>query len=239
MSKLIAVSGSPGSGKTTVAVKLAQELQGYSNSVVIYISFDWNTPSLSYIFPQNKSEDLFSVGKIFNMTDIYKEDVLKQTVTSKEIPNLGYLGLKCGENRYTYPFPTEDKVLALFEVLKNLADYVIVDCTCNTDDIVSEYAVKTADLIINVISPDLKGVTYMVSADKGALDASRSLNAVNTICNDIYLPIDEVSRYLGEIQTVIPYSSEIKRQSVTGMLATRVSDKRYRAALAKIIGRVI
>ena len=80
MSKLIAVSGSPGSGKTTVAVKLAQELQGYSNSVVIYISFDWNTPSLSYIFPQNKSEDLFSVGKIFNMTDIYKEDVLKQTV---------------------------------------------------------------------------------------------------------------------------------------------------------------
>lgn len=239
MSKLIAVSGSPGGGKTTSAIKLAQEIQSNSNGVVIYISFDWKVPSLSYVFPQHKTEELFSIGKIFNLTEIYKEDVLKQTVTAKEMPNLGYLGFKSGENRYTYPFPTEDKVINLFEILKGLADYIVADCTDNTDDIVSKYALKKADVIINVISPDLKGITYLASADKTEFDTEQSLNVINTIHNDVYLPVDEVTRHCREIKTVLPYSSEIKKQSITGTLANEVNDKCYKAALTKIIKEVI
>lgn len=241
MSKVIAVTGSPGSGKTTTAVKIAQEIQAHKNGIVLYVSLDWTVPSLSYIFPQHKSTELFSIGKIFDLIDIYKEDVLKQTVTTKEMPNLGYLGFKSGENRYSYPFPTEDKIISFFEILKSLSDFVIVDCTNNSDDIVTEYAIKNADRIIEIISPDLKGITYLSSIAKDQFTAEQSLKVINITYNNLYLPIQEVKKCCDGINTklTLPFSSELEKQAITGTLSSRLSDKRYTSALSEILKEVI
>ena len=70
MGKLIAVWGSPDSGKTTFSVKLAEALYNRSRgksamrseaSKVIIVFTDIVTPTIPVIFPNFRSEDVFSV----------------------------------------------------------------------------------------------------------------------------------------------------------------------------------
>lgn len=111
MAKIISVIGSPGSGKTTVALKLAQELYcSTSNGAVIYLSPSLKVPALGVLFPNYKPDSVFSLGAMFDKTDIFEEDVLNHLVTVKAMNNFGCLGYMTGENKYTYAQLTEDKV---------------------------------------------------------------------------------------------------------------------------------
>lgn len=123
MGKIIAVCGSPSSGKTTVGLKIAQELYFKKKKPVFFLSPDWNKPTLSYLFPRRKESDLFSLGAVMDHTAITQEELLKHTVCTEQMKDFGFLGLKTGENRLSYPVPTEDKVLGLFRVAKELAAY--------------------------------------------------------------------------------------------------------------------
>ena len=82
MSKTIAVCGSPGSGKTTAALKIAQELYYEKKGTILFLSPDMSVPAMAFIFPHCKDSDLFSIGKALDKTDIFKEDVMKQIVVS-------------------------------------------------------------------------------------------------------------------------------------------------------------
>lgn len=130
MAKIISVIGSPGSGKATVALKLAQELYcSTSNGAVIYLSPSLKVPALGVLFPNYKPDSVFSLGAMFDKTDIFEEDVLNHLVTVKAMNNFGYLGYMTGENKYTYAQLTEDKVSSFFDVLDRMTGYVFVDCT--------------------------------------------------------------------------------------------------------------
>lgn len=60
MAKIISVIGSPGSGKATVALKLAQELYcSTSNGAVIYLSPSLKVPALGVLFPNYKPDSVF------------------------------------------------------------------------------------------------------------------------------------------------------------------------------------
>ena len=54
MSKLIAVWGTPDSGKTTFATKLARSIYEEYQSTVIVVYADNETPTLPVIFPNYK-----------------------------------------------------------------------------------------------------------------------------------------------------------------------------------------
>lgn len=125
MGKIIAVCGSPGSGKTTASLKIAEEIYYAKNGSVIFLSPDLNVPCLAFVFPNCKEEELYSVGVAMDRTDIYREDVLRQMNYVKSMENFGFLGYKAGENKYSYPRPTEDKILNLFSILKELAIIVL------------------------------------------------------------------------------------------------------------------
>ena len=49
MSKLIAVCGSPGSGKTTTALKLAEEIYYEKKASVQFVSPDLSVPCMAYL----------------------------------------------------------------------------------------------------------------------------------------------------------------------------------------------
>ena len=90
MAKIISVIGSPGSGKTTVALKLAQELYcSTSNGAVIYLSPSLKVPALGVLFPNYKPDSVFSLGAMFDKTDIFEEDVLNHLITVKAMNNFG------------------------------------------------------------------------------------------------------------------------------------------------------
>ena len=102
MSKLIAVWGTPDSGKTTFATKLARSIYEEYQSTVIVVYADNETPALPVVFSNYKKEDMFSVGAALAKTDVTQEDVVKQLVTVKDKQNFGFLGFTDGENRFIY-----------------------------------------------------------------------------------------------------------------------------------------
>lgn len=106
MGKLIAVWGSPDSGKTTFSVKLAEALYNRSRgkSAVIVVFTDIVTPTIPVIFPNFRSEDVFSVGTILTKPDFFADDVVSNMVMTKDRMNLGYLGYKDSENKHSFAF---------------------------------------------------------------------------------------------------------------------------------------
>lgn len=132
---------------------------------------DLETPTLPVIFPNEKSENLGSVGIPLSKTEIDTDDVIKNLVTIKERQNFGFLGFRAGENKFTYPRYGKAKAEELYATLGMLADYVIVDCTSNLENnVLSSVAVEQADQIIRLASPDLSAISFFLS-QKGVYDA--------------------------------------------------------------------
>ncbi len=152
--KIIAVWGSPASGKSTFAVKLATAIYDNFESTVIVLFTDLETPMIPVIFPNDKPEDNGSVGVPLSKTDIEKEEIIKNLVTVKSRQNFGFIGYKDGENKFTYPRFGRAKAEELLARLSELADYVIVDCVSSLEsNPLASTAVELADQIIRLAYP--------------------------------------------------------------------------------------
>lgn len=132
MGKLIAVWGSPDSGKTTFSVKLAEALYNRSRgkSAVIVVFTDIVTPTIPVIFPNFRSEDVFSVGTILTKPDFFADDVVSNMVMTKDRMNLGYLGYKDSENKHSFPDYTEEKAKVKNSIYEEWCDTLIA---CQND----------------------------------------------------------------------------------------------------------
>ncbi len=240
MSKLIAVCGSPESGKTTLGLKLAQEIYYSKKTSVLFLSVDLNVPVMGYVFPHSKTSDLHSIGKTLDKTDIYREDVIKQIVTVKTMRDFGYLGFKAGENKYSYPRATEDKVLDLFRCMSEIAEYVVIDCTSDNDNLISSLAIRESDNVILTVTPDLKCMTYYSSNGDAFLGcADKAEFVMNIMDKDLFLPIEEVKSHFKKIELVLPYSHVLKQQTITGTLSEKLADRKYREVVSKLAKAVI
>ena len=106
MSKLIAVWGTPQSGKTTFTVKLANALnlggKGKSIHSAIAVFPDITTPVVPTVFPNKKDEELYSLGSVLQKPDLTRNLVVSNTIFVKDRSNLGFLGYTAKENRYSY-----------------------------------------------------------------------------------------------------------------------------------------
>lgn len=240
MGKMIAVCGSPESGKTVTAVKLAQEIYSKTKQRVIVFSPDMTVPFLGIMFPHNKSSELFSIGHALDQTDICKEDIIRHIITAKAMPDLGYIGFKAGENKYTYPRPTEDKIRQLLACLHLLADYVVIDCVSDVSDLISSMALSESEHIIQTVSPDMKCMTYYTSNSERFISlADRSITVMNTLDKDMFLPTEEVRSHFKNVRFSLPYSFTLKKQAYTGALCETLNDAKYRKVITETARAVI
>ena len=88
--KIIAVWGSPHSGKTTFATKLATAIYSSFESTVITLYTDLETPVIPVLFPFDKNEDLGSVGYPLSKTEVEQGDT-SRTNTVRKISIKGWL----------------------------------------------------------------------------------------------------------------------------------------------------
>lgn len=240
MGKMIAVCGSPNSGKTTAALKLAQAIYGLRKTSVQFLSPDLNVPCMAYLFPNGKDSDLYSLGAALDKTDIYKEDVLRQTVNVKTMQNFGFLGFKLGENNYSYPRPTEDKVIQLFAVLKDCAEYVVVDCSYDSEDMVSSIAKRDCDVAVQMFTPDMKCISYYASCvNQFLMIDGKKLKVLNMTDNDIYAPIQETEKHFHGMDFILPYERMLKQQMITGTLSERIGACRYKSEIERVAKAVM
>ena len=240
MGKLIVVCGSPNSGKTVTSLKLAQEIYTENKKNVMFVSPDLRVPTLSYLFPNGKDNELYSLGVALDKTDVLEEDVLKQTVTTKNIANLGHLAFKLGENKFSYPRPTEDKVVQLLSVLRGVADYTVVDCTCDADDIISSIAMRDCDIAVQLFNPDMRCISYYASCfERFLLIQDKLIKVLNTIENDVYSPVCEVAAHFKGTDLKLPYERVLRWQTITGTLSEKIRAGKYKKELGRLTKAVL
>lgn len=240
MAKIIAVCGSPASGKTTAGLKIAEEIYYSTNLPVLFVSPDTNTPTLSLLFPRTKETELFSLGEALDKTTITCEDVLRQIVYTNNMRNFGFLGLKLGENKHSFPKPTEDKIREFFVSCGKIAPVVVVDCMSCFDDLISEIAMREADVNIQLICPDLRCMGYYSAYEERYIAVQdKCIKIINLIDNDIFLPIEEVKTHFKGVKYILPYSRALKQQAITGTLTEKISDTKYRDICIRIAKQVL
>ena len=241
MAKLIAVCGAPGSGKTTVAFKLAQEIYlSTSDCSVTFLSPDIIVPSVGMLFPSYTPDSLFSLSAVLDCTDISDDLIMGNLVTVKNMKNFGCLGFMSGDSKYSFPTPTKEKVMNLLDVLSAPEGYVFVDCSNDDSDLISKQAIARADHIIQVITPDLKSMTWLNSyGDKITAGLEQCIKVVNITENELYIPLEDVCTHLKNVACVLPYCRQVRQQLLDGRMYDRLNAKEYKKRLSGLVNRVI
>ena len=240
--KVLAVMGSPGSGKTTAAIKLALELAKHrKNAVVVFC--DPFAAVIPYILPADTAVDT-SLGALLTAPGVTQADILDACVP---IPQSGYislLGYKAGESLMTYPKITKDKTVDFFIMLRHLADYVLIDCSAVFEaDPVSIVGIETADAALRLGTSNLKGISYFQSHMPMLADSVfRSHEHLKAI--SLLKPGQEweaVSQQYGGADFMLPYAPELEKQfdevSLFEPLTAKESQP-YAAEIQKIAGGV-
>ena len=129
---VLAVWGSPGSGKTTVAVRLAKYLADKRRNVILLLC-DMTAPMLPCICPAADLECERSLGSVLAAAHVSENLVKNNLVTHKRLGYLTMLGMLKGENEYTYPPYNEVQARELIDCLREIAPYALWNsCGCNS-----------------------------------------------------------------------------------------------------------
>lgn len=240
--KVLAVMGSPGSGKTTTAVKLALTLAAAKKNVIV-VFCDPFTPVIPAVLPASIIHDT-SLGSLLTVPTLAQTDILNACVpieSSEYISLLGYCG---GESLMHYPKITRDKAVEFFVMLRYLSDYIIIDCSSIFEaDPVSIVAIEMADKVLKLGTSDLKGVSYFQTHDPMLSDSRFRKEAQRTAIGDLKVGQDweAVSQQYGGADYVLPHIAELEQQYSELTLFHPLTEKEstvYTAEIEKILGGV-
>ena len=228
--QMLAVWGSPGSGKTVLSLKLAAELAKSKKNVVVVLC-DMVAPSLPAVLGGKKSPDV-SVGAVLTAPVVTQELVLKNLAAYGKNPYISLLGYKLGENVYTYADYTKERAVDTLVLLRHIADYVIVDCSSVlTDNILSTTALEVADDVLRLCACDLKAISYYMSylpliGDRKFKQDKHIRVLTNTRS---YQGGAEYENSFSGVRFRMPYVDEIEEQSATLNLTLPLSGKAGKA----------
>lgn len=120
---------------------------------------------------------------------------------------------------------------------------VIVDCTSSLENTLSEVALRSADRVIRIATPDLKCISFYVSQLPLLADptyrAYSHFQVLNVTDADRFLPIEEAKTNFKDIATTLPYSREVKKQSMEGSLIEKINNKKFSLAVCSIADKAV
>ncbi|MDD3778460.1 MAG: hypothetical protein PHU76_01690 [Synergistaceae bacterium] len=240
---ILAVWGSPGSGKTVTAVKLAKALATKKRNVTLVLC-DMTAPMLPCICPPSELECESSLGSILAAAKISENLIKHNMVTLKHSQYMTILGMQKGENEYTYPPYTEKHAVELLEGLREIAPYVVVDCgSYIANDILSAVALMEADSVLRLANCDLKSVSYLSSQLPLLAEAKWDADKQYKVAANIkpQQAAEHIGKVLGSVAFQLPHSAELEEQFLAGSLLADLSTKdsrAFRKEIDKIIGEV-
>ena len=211
--QILAIMGSPGSGKTFTSVKLATELALQKKNVII-IALDSSCPVVPYLLPSDVVHDV-SIGELLTKMQISQTDILKALVTVPDNPYISLLSYKLGESISSYPKIVATKVIEFLSNIRGLADYIIIDCSSMIEaDVATIIALSFAEKVLKLGTSDLKGISYFYTADRLLADSKfkkdKNIIAISNLKD--WQEWENVAPQYGGATFTIPYCKELERQ---------------------------
>ncbi len=217
---VLAVWGSPGSGKTVAAVKLAKYLADQKRNTVLVLC-DMTAPMLPSICPPSELDGEHSLGSILAAAHVSEPLIKYNLITLKRHSHLTLLGMKKGENEYTYPPYSETQAKELLEGLRGIAPFVVVDCgSYIANDILSAVSLMEADSVLRLATADLKSVSYFSSQLPLLRDSKWDADKQYRVASNVkpWQAGEQIGQALGAAAFTLPYSRELEDQYLAGNL---------------------
>ncbi len=240
--KIVAVWGSPGSGKKLTTMKIAKALGEMKQNVVV-VGCDDQTPFLPLMLPS--ASVLPSLGDALAADQLSQIDVLWHCVPYGKSQYISLLGYGLGENVMSYPEYSRRRASELFTHLRRLADFVLIACSSNLDNVLTAAALRQADVTFRVVNANPKSLIYFRSAAPLLLrDAGYRYGDQINILNNTLPPQDAgpVREVVGNIAYTLPNVPELTDQYDRGALLETVFGKaarEYGMTLKKLVLEVL
>lgn len=246
MGKMIAVWGTPNSGKTAFCLKLAETLYGQDprrKPMIMIVLTDVVSPCLPVVFPNARGEDMYSLGDLLARTTLTVDDVFSYVVPLHGKSNVGVMGYRENENSHTYPAYTKEKVTAFYDILTAHTDYVIVDCMCDPDaSLLTETALTECDRTVWLSTPDLKSMSYTMSQTprfrSRGLIHSHQLRIVNTLTHEPVVSLPRGDNTVGRLICTLPYSLTLAGQTAEGRMGEDLHDRTFMHAMRTVMAQI-
>lgn len=225
--QIIAVWGSPSSGKTVTSLKIAKKLADNKKNVIV-VSDDVFCPSLPIFSPALEEKEK-SIGKVFTHPSIDKEIILENCISPiRNNPYIAFLGHLKGENPLTYVEYTKERAMDILILLRHLADYIIVDCSSIiTESILTITALESADKVIRLSTADFKGLSYFQSVLPLLIDERFKIDNHLKVISNVkdYQDEQTVNSVMKGNEIYLQYIDEIEKQYTEGCLFNDLSSK--------------
>lgn len=226
--RVLAVWGSPSCGKTTIAAKIAGYIADKGFDVALLLC-DTDAPPLPLLASPSDIETEKSLGSILAAARITENLVMQNAITFKKNKHIVAFGLIKGENSFSYPKYTQVQAKDLIYTLRDIADFVVIDCSCHlSDDILSTVSLIEADCVLRLINCDLKSISYLSSqlpllADS-RFKSDKQLKAANNV-KSIHSR-ENIEQIIGGVTFTVPHSDLVERQYLEGELLKDTPVKR-------------
>ena len=159
--KIVTVTGAPGSGKTTWAQALAYSLEAAGAGRVLLLHTDFVSPPLITFGPGETRQEGKTLSRILLSPTLTRATILREIRTVRGHPNLGFLGYGSGDAGKALPIFGEAQGRAVIEELANVTDYLIVDGSSYTQgDILESCVLPYSDVVINLRNPSLRSLAW-------------------------------------------------------------------------------
>lgn len=238
---MLAIAGSPGSGKTTLSIKLAAEIAKKKKNVIV-VCGDPFVPSIPFLLPMDTEQEV-SLGALLTAPTMTQEKILKACVPVPANEYISLLGYRMGENLLSYPKVTREKAVEFLVCLRHLADYVILDCTSVFEaDVFSILAMEMADRVLCMGTSNLRGISYFKSHAgmlDGRADDGKYISVIGNFKDGQEWEV--VAGQYGGAGFLFPYVAELEQQYDEAGLWSPMSSKDaalFQTELKKLLSEV-
>lgn len=238
MSKTITVWGSPGSGKSMFCCILAKALTRDKQKAII-INADPGTPMLPVWLPEQAAGAEASIGQVLSSVEIDTSLIASHVTVLKNYPFIGLMGYSAGENPLSYPDTDYRMALQLISAAGSLVDYLILDCSPAMTNVFTPAAIESGDLVIRILTPDLKGINYLNAHQPLLADSRFHYDRHMTFAGMArpFHAFDEMGYIIGGFDGLLPYGKEIDRCATEGGMfqAVKYCNSKYTASLNRVL----
>lgn len=120
-----------------------------------------------------------------------------------------------------------------------MVDFLVLDCSSGMTNVFTPAAIESGDLVIRILTPDLKGINYLKAHQPLLTDGRFHYEEHLTFAGMArpFHAFDEMGYIIGGFDGLLPYGKELDRCATEGGMfqAVKYCNSKYTASLNKVL----